>query len=55
MPAQGNALGWRIVGNTKPRRGGTIQSMDMGPPLQGFKTGDVRYPGRRSRWSLALG
>ena len=34
---------------------GVAQKIREITPLQGSKTFDGRYPGRRSRWSLALG
>ncbi len=55
MPAQGNALGWWFTMKLKPQRGDTIPTSEIVPPLQGLSFCDDRDPGRRSRWSLALG
>ena len=54
-PAQGNALGWRFPITHSPERAALLIGTKWCRPFRASKSVTDTNPGRRSRWSLALG
>ena len=51
----GQRPGLAVYRDIQALKGRHIPASNIGPPLQGLRFCDDRNPGRRSRWSLALG